>query len=82
MGDVACGKYRFHYHVIGKISYFFYWYLVKLKVNAGLAQVPNLVEIKKLEKSTGDDHFMQWREALLAARKPSNSPPTCTIEDL
>ena len=43
---------------------------------------PNLVEIKKLEKSTGDDDFMQWREALLAARKPSNSPPTCTIEDL
>ncbi len=45
MGDVTCSKYRFHYHVIGKTSYFFYRYLVKLKVNAVLAQVLYLVEI-------------------------------------
>jgi hypothetical protein len=41
---------------------------------------PNLVEVKKMEGTTGNDRFESFKHLLLSARGPSNSPPTVTLE--
>lgn len=41
---------------------------------------PNLREVKKLEAASGNERFEQYKQRLLSARQPSNSPPTVSIE--
>lgn len=41
---------------------------------------PNLTEIKKMQNTNGNERFEAYKAELLAAKRPSNSPPSVTVE--
>lgn len=41
---------------------------------------PNLTEVKKMINTSGNERFERYKAELLGAKRPSNSPPSVSVE--